>query len=337
MLVKRVPLDALHPDPANARLHGPLNLEAIVGSLKRFGQAEPLVVQAKTGRIIGGNGRLAAMKKLGWTECDVVELDLDDLQATALGIALNRTGELAEWDDNSLAKILNDLRAEDALDGVGYSPSDIDALLDELGQGAGPREIDDQGPEEPPESPVSRPGDLWLLGDHRLLCGDSTKPEDVGRLMAGEKAALLSTDPPYCVDYTGDDRPIHDGKRSGKDWSAVYREVDIADLGTFLDAVFTSCLAVTEPNAAIYIWHAHLQQPVIQAAFEHHGHPPPPDHRLGEAHRDLRPLLLPLAPRALRLRLAPGEQARARLRRARHRLGGLVGGKGPDHHLPSDE
>ncbi len=75
LVVRRVPLGSLHLDPANAREHGPENLEAIVSSLKRFGQAEPIVVQRSTGRVIGGNGRLVAMTQLGWTECDVVELD----------------------------------------------------------------------------------------------------------------------------------------------------------------------------------------------------------------------------------------------------------------------
>ena len=96
--IKRVSLDTLKLDPANARAHGERNLEAIVASLQRFGQAEPLVVHAPTGRVIAGNGRLVAMRQLGWEQADVVELDLDELQATALAIALNRTAELAEWD-----------------------------------------------------------------------------------------------------------------------------------------------------------------------------------------------------------------------------------------------
>jgi len=94
LAIRRVPLDSLHLDPSNARLHGPQNMDAIKASLQRFGQAEPLVVQKSSGRVIGGNGRLEAMRALGWTECDVVELEVDDLQATALGIALNRTSEL---------------------------------------------------------------------------------------------------------------------------------------------------------------------------------------------------------------------------------------------------
>jgi len=268
--IKRVPIASLHLDPANARLHGSRNLEAIVASLKQFGQAEPLVVQAGTGKVIGGNGRLIAMKELGWADCDVVELDINQLDATALGIALNRTAELAEWDDQTLARLLQDLRAEDALDGVGYSCDEIDDLLAELDDDTSPTVLEDPGPEEPPEEPVSRSGDLWILGEHRLLCGDSTKAEDIARLMDGEKANLLSTDPPYCVNYTGMDRPIHDGKPSGKDWSHVYREVDIKDLGEFLDAVFAASLPHIIKDAAIYIWHAHVQQPVIAAAFERH-------------------------------------------------------------------
>ena len=122
-------LDELHQDPANARQHGERNMEAIRGSLTRFGQAEPLVVQKRSGRVIGGNGRLEAMRGLGWTECDVVEVELDDLQATALGIALNRTGELAEWDLPALGNLLESLQASDALDGVGFSQKELDEVL----------------------------------------------------------------------------------------------------------------------------------------------------------------------------------------------------------------
>jgi ParB-like chromosome segregation protein Spo0J len=97
LTIRRVALDALHFDPSNARAHGPENLAAIESSLARFGQAEPLVVHAGTGRVVGGNGRLAAMRRLWWEHADVVELDLNAVDATALGIALNRAGELASW------------------------------------------------------------------------------------------------------------------------------------------------------------------------------------------------------------------------------------------------
>ncbi len=115
LVSRRVTLDALHEDPANARTHGPENLDAIEASFRRFGQAELLVVQAETGRVIGGNGRLKVMRKLGMTHADVVELEVDNLTATALGIALNRTGELAGWNEEVLSELLDGLREEDAL------------------------------------------------------------------------------------------------------------------------------------------------------------------------------------------------------------------------------
>jgi len=269
LAIKRVPLDSLHLDPANAREHGPENLEAILASLKRFGQAEPLVVQKATGRVIGGNGRHAAMRRLGWTECDVVEVEVDDLTATALGIALNRSSDLASWNEDTLAKLLRELKEQDALEGVGYSDKDIEDLFAGLDDTPS-SDVDDPGPEEPKTDAVTISGDLWILGDHRLLCGDSTKADDLERLMAGDKAALMATDPPYCVDYTGMDRPIHDGKPSGKDWSHVYREIDIKDLGEFLDKVFVASLPHLRDDAALYVWHAHLQQPTIAATFERH-------------------------------------------------------------------
>ena len=267
LTIKRVALDSLHLDPANARAHDTRNLAAIEASLSRFGQAEPLVVQAGTGRVIGGNGRLVAMSKLGWAECDVVELDLESIDATALGIALNRTAELAAWDEPALGRLLEELQREDALLGVGFADAEIDALLEELGNALEPGEVDDPGPEVPPEEPVTRAGDLWLLGEHRLLCGDSTSAADVERLMAGDQAALMATDPPYCVDYTGADRP----QNSGKDWSEKYREVEIKDLGEFLRGVFSAVMPRLREDAGIYIWHAHLQYPVIDTVFQEFG------------------------------------------------------------------
>jgi len=262
LTVVRVPLDSLQPDPGNVRRHDQVNLDAIRGSLSRFGQAEPLVVQTGTRRVIAGHGRLEAMRALGWTECDVVEIPIEGVDAVALGLALNRTAELADWDTEGLAKILEQLRTEDALDGIGYDDGDIDELLAELAEQDGPKDVDDPGPAPPPETPVSRAGDLWVLGEHRLLCGDATRAEDVARVMAGEKAALVATDPPYLVDYTGE-RP----NDSGKDWTGTYREVDIEDADGFFRAVFTNILEVLGPGAAIYCWHAHKRSGLIQRVW----------------------------------------------------------------------
>ncbi len=106
MIVTRLPLTDLVPDPANAREHGSRNLDTIRSSLKLWKQVEPLVVQKSTRKIIGGNARYQVMKEIGWTEADVVEVDLNDAQATALGIVLNRASELASWQYDALAPAL---------------------------------------------------------------------------------------------------------------------------------------------------------------------------------------------------------------------------------------
>ena len=263
--IKRVALDSLRLDPANVRQHDERNLEAIKGSLARFGQQKPIVVDGH-GVIRAGNGTWEAARALGWTEIDVVETDLEGIEATAFAIADNRTSDLSEFDPPALAQLLDELRAEDALDGVGFDEADLDKLLRDLAAEEGPLDLADPGPMEPPEQPVSREGDLWILGNHRLFCGDSTDMQDVIRCMGDDKAALCATDPPYLVDYTGE-RP----NDSGKDWTASYREVDITDAETFFRATFENILAALAPKAAFYCWHAHKRSGLIQRVWDELG------------------------------------------------------------------
>lgn len=267
LTIRRVPLDALHQDAANARNHDERNLGVIKGSLARFGQAEPLVVHQGSGRVIGGNGRLVAMRELGWRECDVVELPMGDLEATALGIALNRSAELATWDDDALGKLLTELQAEDALLGVGFDDAEIDALLDEIERDEA-SDLEDPGPGEPPTVPVSRAGDLWILEGHRLLCGDSTNAQDVTRLMAGERAALLATDPPYLVDYKGGNHPQSWANRPetrDKHWDDyIDPDQGLAFFQAFLEAGLAHCIE----RAPVYQWHAHRRQSLVERAWE---------------------------------------------------------------------
>jgi DNA modification methylase len=200
LTIRRVPLASLAPDPANPRAHPEVNLDAIRASLRRFGQAEPLVVQKTTGRVIGGHGRLVAMKALGWTECDIVELEIDDLQATALNIALNRSGDTSSWDLPALGKLLESLQDADALDGTGFSEKELGMLLDEIvSAGENLDGITEDGAPGLPDAATTRRGDVWLLGNHRLMCGDSADPADVDRLLAGAPIHLVNTDAPYNV------------------------------------------------------------------------------------------------------------------------------------------
>jgi len=193
MKAELVPIDSLTFDPSNVRKHGEQNLATIKASLNRFGQQKPIVVDAN-GVVRAGNGTLMAAKALGWKEIAVVRSTLAGSEATAYAIADNRTAELAEWDDDALKQTLAALQIEDEDLAVatGFDAKEIDALL-------APDEVTEDEVPEPPAEPITKTGDLWLLGEHRLLCGDSTKAEDVERLMAGAKADLCFTSPPYAL------------------------------------------------------------------------------------------------------------------------------------------
>lgn len=163
-ITKRVPLASIHHDPANVRTHGERNLEAIANSLRSFGQVEPLIVQKSTGKVIGGNGRLTAMQSLGWAEADVVELDIDDTRATALGIALNRTAELAEWDDAGLAALLQSLPTDAQL-AAGWDDGELEALLRDT-KPSDPIPIDHQSPIKIVWALVGVPVNQWGQINH---------------------------------------------------------------------------------------------------------------------------------------------------------------------------
>ncbi len=221
--VEIVQISRLFCSPTNPRKNDAA-VPHVAASIRRFGWQQPIVAR-RSGEVIAGNTRLKAAQELGMRDVPVWWFDGTDLDAVVFSIADNRSHEFAEWDEPELAKLLQQLKAEDSLDGVGYSTEDLDALVQQLReQEEVDRELADEGDEPPPAVAASKLGDLWCLGDHRLLCGDSTSIKDVHRVMAGEKAALVATDPPYLVDYTGE-RP----NDSGKDWTDRYREIDIQD------------------------------------------------------------------------------------------------------------
>jgi len=198
MKAEKVQIDQVFMDPANARTHPQKNMEAIRGSLQRFGQQKPIVIDQK-GCVIAGNGTLMAAQQLGWQTIEAVRTTLEGAQAAAFAIADNRTAELAEWDEQALMQTLTALDLEDPtlLDAAGFDKQSLEAMINGLLPDEPAEGLTD--PDEVPEQCETRcqPGDLWQLGDHRLLCGDSTKPADVERLMGGDKADLCFTSPPY--------------------------------------------------------------------------------------------------------------------------------------------
>jgi ParB-like chromosome segregation protein Spo0J len=164
LMVRRVSLDAIHADPANTNTHDARNLAAIVASLREFGQVEPLVVRKGTGRVIGGNGRLEAMRSIGWSHCDVVEIEASEIKAAGLGIALNRTAKLSAFDEQALLRTLAALQSEPDFptESTGFSDAEVADLLARLG-GPGDDPEPEAEPEAEPDAPVEHVTEKWMV------------------------------------------------------------------------------------------------------------------------------------------------------------------------------
>lgn len=197
-----VPIDRMKMDAANARRHPARNLETIKASLQRYGQRKPVVVNKRTGVIEAGNATWEAAKALGWAELAAVFVQDDPTTAAGYAIADNRTAELAEWDDGTLAKTLEMLKGAGELLHVGFDDAELDALL----RGLVPARVETFNIAEalraaPGLAEKVKREQVWRLGRHRLMCGDSTKAEDVSALLGGVVPNLMVTDPPYGVEY----------------------------------------------------------------------------------------------------------------------------------------
>lgn len=261
LTVEWVAIDRLYGSPSNPRRNDEA-VPHVLASIKRFGWQQPIVARP-TGEVIAGNTRLKAAQQMGLADVPVAWFSGSDTDAAAFGIADNRTHEFAAWDDSALATILQHLRTEDALEGIGFDDSAIDQLLAEME--ASTKEVKDPGPGAPPNEPVSRTGDLWILGDHRLLCGDSTSAADMKRLMGDSKATLLATDPPYLVDYRG--APESSDRADAKDEHWDDYEGDESGLA-FFTAFLRIALAHCVERAPVYHWHAHRRQSLVEAAWK---------------------------------------------------------------------
>lgn len=211
--VKRVKLSELSKAPYNPRKITPEQANALRRSLNEFGNVEPIVWNKQTGHIVGGHQRIDALKALGETETDILVVDMPEEREKALNIALNKIS--GEWDNDLLANVLQEL-----LDGgadltlTGFDENELGALL--------PAEEGLTDPDTIPEvvEPVAKLGDIWQLGEHRLMCGDSTDAGSVALLMNGELCDLIFTDPPYGVSIGKKNRmlnSIHRSKRNLKD------------------------------------------------------------------------------------------------------------------------
>ena len=199
--IERVNVSALTAFSGNPRTHSDTQIDQIAASIREFGWTNPILVDAK-GTIIAGHGRLAAASRLGLEQVPVIRLGhLSDAQRKALVIADNQLALNAGWDEVALSNLVRELDAEKfELDLLGLDSADLDRYLAGL-DGDAAADAEETEIPELPVIPTTRPGDLWILGEHRLLCGDATVVTDVERLMDGQLADMAALDPPYNVDY----------------------------------------------------------------------------------------------------------------------------------------
>ena len=243
-------ITSLQSDHKNARRRTDRSSDLIKESLQRYGAARSIVID-EDNRILAGNGTIEGAKAAGIKNVRIIETDGDEIiavkrtgltedQKVGLALADNRTADLSEWDQ----EMLHQLSEEHDLT-PWFNQDDLDELLSvtELEPEEGNTDPDDVP--EAPEDPITKPGDLWVLGNHRLLCGDSTNPQHVERLMDGKKADLWLTDPPYNVNYEG-----------GTGLKIQNDNMSDSDFRQFLRDVYATAATALRPGAAFYIWHA---------------------------------------------------------------------------------
>lgn len=258
--IEQWPIDRLIPYARNPRIHSDTQVAQIAASIASFGFNNPILVDTQSG-IIAGHGRLLAARKLQLREVPVIVLDhLSEAQKRAYILADNKLAQNAGWDEELLRCELAALNVEDFnLDLIGFDDEELTRLLaDQETQGL----TDEDAIPEVPVRPVSAAGDLWLLGDHQLLVGDATRREDVDRLMAGDGADLIFTDPPYNVAYEGytDDRLTIPGDR-----------LTAEEFQRFLLTVCHHYRQIAKPGASLYLCHASSWQREFQNALEQAG------------------------------------------------------------------
>ena len=263
MKIEHLAIDRLIPYARNSRTHSDEQVAQVAASIREFGFTNPVLIDGDGG-IIAGHGRVMAARKLGMDKVPCIRLaHLTEAQRRAYIIADNKLALNSGWDDQMLALEFKDLQDMGFdLELTGFGLGDIDELLAEL-------DATPEGATDADETPavqadaVSQPGDVWLLGKHRIMCGDSTDGGSVALLMDGKKAALMQTDPPYGIAY------VENAKSKGQAEAHADIENDDLDgekLQEFLESTIRAALSSLRDNCAFYLWHPMLTQGTFFAA-----------------------------------------------------------------------
>lgn len=250
MRIEKRKIDELIPAIYNPRKDLTINdaeYKKIKRSIETFGYVDPIIVNERTGVIVGGHQRLKVLRELGYEEIEVSIVDLDEKQEKALNIALNKIS--GEWDFELLKDLLEELDAGDFdVELTGFDMDEIEKLMTRFFDEDDETEEDDFDVEESiPEEPITKRGDIWQLGRHRLMCGDSTNIEHMKQLIGKEKVDMLLTDPPYNVNYEG---------KTDEALKIENDSMEDAEFRAFLKDAFSVADGVMREGAVFYIWHA---------------------------------------------------------------------------------
>ena len=244
---KKVEIEKLIPYARNSRTHSAEQVDQIAASIKEFGFLNPIITDGENG-IVAGHGRVMAAKKLGLKELPCIDAShLTETQRRAYIIADNKIAINSDWDTEMLRVEFDELKEADFdLELTGFSLDEIEALTpEELVEGL----TDEDAVPDAPEKPVSVLGDVWQLGDHRVMCGDSTSIDAVERLLDAQKADMVFTDPPYGVSYTG-------GHNKKKRAGIIADELEGDNLTGLFYGALSSAIPNTKNGAAFYVWYA---------------------------------------------------------------------------------
>lgn len=233
LTVVMLPIESLQPDPGNPRLHSKRQIRQIANSIEAFGFNVPVLVD-KDHTLVAGHGRVQACQLLGWTEVPAIRLEhLTPTQAKAFLIADNRLTDNSTWDDKLLAESLKELSVLDLdfkLDAIGFEMAEIDLRIEQLDTGDEDQESESDLVPTSEAIPVTRQGDLWALGDHRILCGSALEARDYQVLMDGKTADMVFSDPPYNVKIDG--HVIGNGKIQHREFGMASGEMSSLEFMT---------------------------------------------------------------------------------------------------------
>ncbi len=266
MLIRKVPVSEINPAPYNSRVDlQPQDPEYqdLENSLSTFGYVDPIIWNEKTGNLIGGHQRLKILIAQGLKEIEVSVVSLSLEQEKLFNLALNKIS--GRWDEHKLAVLLDELQKIPEIDlGLsGFDSSEISRILDNYIEPKNPDDFDVEANLDSIKEPVTKRGDLIQLGKHRILCGDSSDPEDLKTLMGSEKADIYDSDFPYNVNYGGGSKPNPNTRpKNSRRWPQIYSDcMPQAEYEAFMKAVLTLTRQYLKPGAAIYIWQGLRQFP----------------------------------------------------------------------------